>query len=261
VQDLPQLTSRRHPVVQRFRQAAVRRRRGDPVLLDGDHLIDEALAAGVRLDAVLVADADADRLARYREAGAQIYRAAPAVLDAASPLRTPSGVVALAAWTPAPIASIVRGRQALAIGLVDVQDPGNVGGVIRSADALGATGVAAIGQTADPGGWKAMRGAMGSTFRVPVARDSLDAALAAAASACVPPLATVASGGTPLDAADLRGPVFVLLGNEGAGLPEAIVERAGGRLHIPMRTGVNSLNVGVTAALILYEARRQRAKL
>jgi TrmH family RNA methyltransferase len=245
-------------VVQRFRQAAARRRRGDPVLLDGDHLIEEALAAGVRLDAVLVADADVDRLARYREAGAQIYHAAPAVLDAASPVKTPSGIVALAVWSPAPLAAILRGRQALAIGLVDVQDPGNVGGVIRSADALGASGVAAIGQTADPGGWKAMRGAMGSTFRLPVARESLDTALAAAASARVRTLATVASGGTPLDAADLRGPVFALLGNEGAGLPASIVRRADDRLHIPMRAGVDSLNVAVSAALVMYEARRQR---
>jgi TrmH family RNA methyltransferase len=180
------------------------------------------------------------------------------VLDAASPVRSPTGVVALATWTPAPIARLFAPAPALAIGLVDVQDPGNVGGVIRSADALHATGVAALDGTADPAGWKAMRGAMGSTFRVPVARDGTDAAILAAAKAGARTIATVADGGTPLHEVDLRQSVFVLLGNEGAGLPEDVVQRAGVRVHVPMKSGVSSLNVGVTAALVLYEARRQR---
>ena len=257
--DLPRLTSRRHPVVERFRRAAARRASSDLVLLDGDHLIDEALHAGVRLDVVLVSDADPARLSRYRSAAPTVYRTTPAVLDAASPVRTPSGVVALATWKPARVPQVFAASPpALAIGLIDVQDPGNVGGVIRSADALHATGVAALDGTADPAGWKAMRGAMGSAFRIPVARDGTDAAIQAAAKAGVRTIATVATGGTALDEVDLRQPVFVLFGNEGAGLPEDVVRRADLRLHVPMKSGVSSLNVGVTAALVLYEARRQR---
>jgi TrmH family RNA methyltransferase len=258
VHDLPRLTSRRHPVVQRFRHAASKRHGADAVVLDGEHLVDEALRAGIVLDVVLVSDAAPALLGRYRSAARTVYRAARAVLDAASPVRSPTGVVALATWTPAPIARLFATAPALAIGLVDVQDPGNVGGVIRSADALHATGVAGLDGTADPAGWKAMRGAMGSTFRVPVARDGTDAAILAAAKAGARTIATVADGGTPLHEVDLRQSVFVLLGNEGAGLPEDVVQRAGVRVHVPMKSGVSSLNVGVTAALVLYEARRQR---
>ena len=256
--DQPRLTSRRHPVVERFRRAAARRDRGDLVVLDGEHLVDEAMGAGLRLDVVLVSDAEPALLPRYRSAAATVYRATAAVLDAASPVRTPGGVVALATWKPAPIAQIFARAPALAIGLVDVQDPGNVGGVIRSADALDGSGVAALDGTADPAGWKAMRGAMGSTFRVPVSRDGTEAAIQAATRSGARIIATVASGGTSLEDVDWREPVFVLLGNEGAGLPDDLVRRADVRVHVPMKRGVSSLNVGITAALVLYEARRQR---
>jgi TrmH family RNA methyltransferase len=246
--------------VERFRRAATRRDSGDVVLLDGEHLVDEALRAGIRLDVVLVSDAAAALLPRYRSAAPAVYRTTSAVLDAASPVRTPRGVVALATWTPAPLAQIFASRPALAIGLIDVQDPGNVGGVIRSAEALDGTGVAALDGTADPAGWKAMRGAMGSAFRVPVARAGTAAAIQAAVGAHTRTIATVATGGTALEDVDLRQSVFVLFGNEGAGLPDDVVRRADLRVHVPMKSGVSSLNVGVTAALVLYEARRQRTR-
>ena len=143
--------------------------------------------------------------------------------------------------------------------LVDVQDPGNVGAVIRAADALGASGVAALDGTAHPGGWKALRGAMGSTFRVPVAREQTDRAMGEMRRAGLRIVATVAASGTPLDRLDLRGPICLLLGNEGAGLPDSLSAGADERVTIPMRAGAESLNVAVTASLLLYEARRQRS--
>ena len=228
------------------------------MLLDGEHLVDDAVAAGVRLDVVLIDERARARYADYRNAAARVFLVSPPVMGAASPVRTPSGVVALAEWSASPIERIFADRPSLAIGLVDVQDPGNVGGVIRSADALGATGVAALDSTADPAGWKAMRGAMGSAFRIPVAHQSVESAIQAATTLGVRTIATVATGGSALAEVDLRESVFVLLGNEGAGLPDNLVRRAAVRVHVPMRRGVSSLNVGVTAALVLYEARRQR---
>jgi TrmH family RNA methyltransferase len=144
------------------------------------------------------------------------------------------------------------------LGLVDVQDPGNVGSAIRSSHGLGATGVLALGSTADPGGWKALRGAMGSTFRIPIACGSLDEGLRAARALGVQILATTSASADPIDQADLTRPTLVLLGNEGAGLPHHVADLATGRVTVPMRSGVDSLNVAVTAAVILYEARRQR---
>ncbi len=104
----------------------------------------------------------------------------------------------------------------------------------------------------------ALRGAMGSAFRLPVARATLESTLAAARSAGARVYAATADG-TAVDQCDLTGPTLLLLGSEGLGLPESALEEANGRVAIPMRGGINSLNVAVTAALLLYEARRQRS--
>ena len=143
--------------------------------------------------------------------------------------------------------------------LSQVQDPGNVGAIIRAAEACGATGVVAGEGTADPFGWKALRGAMGSTFRVPVATGhTLAEAVAAARAAGLRVFATGARDGTPLAACDLRGPSAILFGGEGAGLPQDLQDASDERLTIPMRPPVESLNVAIAAALVLYEAARQR---
>lgn len=231
------------------------------MLLDGSHLITEALASGVAIELLLTTDDGAPELAaRAQAAGAAVYTCPPPVLEAASPVHTSSGVVAIASWEPAAGPALFARTPALILGLVGVQDPGNAGSAIRSADALGATGVAVLDGSADPAGWRALRGAMGSTFHLPVARLSSDALFEEARRARVTIAATVASGGDPADAVDFRSPLLVLLGNEGAGLADSIVAKADLKVSVPMRQGVESLNVAVTAALVLYEARRQRAK-
>jgi TrmH family RNA methyltransferase len=254
----PRITSRQHEVVRRIR-AASRHPAGGVVVLDGEHLVVEALDARLPVEIVLSAGAKSAVVARAQTSGALVYDASDAVIGAASPVRTPSGIVALTRWAPVAIEDAFRERDALVLGLVDVQDPGNAGSAIRAADALGATAVAALGATAHPGGWKALRGAMGSTFHLAVARGETEAAIAAARGRGLQILATVAGGGTPVENADFRKPTLVLLGGEGAGLPEDILSMADMAVTIPMRRRVNSLNVSVAAALVLYEARRQRA--
>ncbi len=266
---LPRITRRQDPVVTRCRDIASRAVDDDSVLLDGPHLVLDALRASVPVDLVLVTTALLDTpsaemrevLRLAGEAGVEVLEGTTGVLDAASPVRTPSGVVAIARWTPVPLEGLWAPAPALVVGLVDVQDPGNAGAAVRSADGLGATGIVMIGATADPASPKALRGAMGSSFRVPVARGSLAKTLAAARSAGVQIAATTspASGTVDLHAADLTGPVLVLFGNEGAGLPAPLVAGADVRLSIAMRPGVNSFNVAVTTALVLYEARLQRS--
>jgi TrmH family RNA methyltransferase len=263
------LTSRQHPIVRAFREAARTPGQAPAVLLDGVHVIREALEAAVRVRTLLVGPQFLERASsRDREIvdaaerrGAAVHHVSAPVLDAASPVRTPSGVVALAEWSPARLHDTFAPSPTLAIALVDVhdvQDPGNVGAVIRCADALGATGVVALGTTAHPGGWKALRGAMGSTFRLPVARGAWADVLPHVRAARVAVLATVAEDGVPVGELDWRRPSMVLVGNEGAGLPQDALADADQRVMIPMRQGVNSLNVSITAALVLYEARRQR---
>ncbi len=252
------ITSRQHPIVRRFRRVALRRA-GDPlVLLDGEHLVDEALSAGVAIDALITDGRRSSVVSRARAAGASVYEAGTAVLEAVSPVKTPSGIVAIAAWHPGAIASALDDPHGLALGLVDVQDPGNLGSVIRAAAALGATGVLALDRSADPGGWRALRGAMGSTFRVPIARGRASDALAEARRRGLRVAAATIGSGEPIGQADLRQPLLLCLGGEGAGLPADIEEQADLRLTIAMERGVESLNVAVTAGIILVEARRQR---
>jgi TrmH family RNA methyltransferase len=253
------ITSRQHAIVQRCRRIA-RRAEPDVVLLDGEHLIAEALDAAVRLE-LLLTDGRADALvSRAQGSGAAIYECSSSVLEAASPVRTPSGLVALARWRAVSIEDALQGAEALVLALCGVQDPGNVGSAIRSADALGATGVLVLDGSAHPGGWKALRGSMGSVFRVPVGVGTLDEAARAAKRRGLQIAASVAAHGIPADMADLRSPSIVLLGNEGAGLSDAAVSHATLRVTIPMRGRINSLNVAATAALLLYEARRQRTQ-
>jgi len=244
--------------VKRFRRVAARKPGDTAVLLDGEHVIAEALDAGVPLEAILTDGRPSPVARRARAAGVSVVQGTAAVLDAASPVRTSSGIVAIAEWSPATADSALEGARALAIGLVDVQDPGNVGSVIRASDALGATGVIALEQSADPGGWKALRGAMGSTFHLPVARGRLRETVAEARHRGLRITAAAAASGQAPDELDLTLPRLVLLGSEGAGLPDATIQDADDLVTIPMRAGVNSLNVAVTAALILFDARRQR---
>jgi TrmH family RNA methyltransferase len=251
--------SLRHPFVKRCREVAADRDRGDVVLLDGEHLVADALAAGVEIEGVLTDGRAPDVVARAAARGVAIHRASPSVLEAASPVRSPTGIVALARWAPRSVDAVLAADLPLVIGLAGVQDPGNVGGIIRSAEALGATGVIAFDGTADPGGWKALRGAMGSTFRLAIGRGTIADARVAARARGIRVVATVLSNGMPLTATTLTGPLLVFVGSEGAGLDDEIVDAADVRITIPMHGAANSLNVGVAAALILWEASRARA--
>lgn len=266
---LPRITRRQDPVVARCRDIVSHAVKDDSVLLDGPHLVLDALRASVPIDLVLVTTTLLDTpsaelrevLRLAREAGVEVFEGTTGVLDTASPVRTPSGVVAIAHWTPAPLDALWTPPPALVVGLVDVQDPGNAGAAVRSTDGLGASGIVMIGATADPASPKALRGAMGSSFRVPVARASLAKTLVAARSAGVQIVATTSPAPDTVDlhAADLTRPTLVLFGNEGAGLSAPLVADADVRLSIAMRPGVNSFNVAVTTALVLYEARLQRS--
>jgi TrmH family RNA methyltransferase len=185
-------------------------------------------------------------------------------MAAMSPADTPSGLVAIARHELAPLDNAFAGDRAaapLALVAESVQDPGNLGAMIRTAEAAGATGVVACGASADPFGWKALRGAMGSTFRLPVARvTSAREAIEAARRSGLRVVASAARADTPLFHAALRGPTALLLGGEGAGLRPDVLELADEVIAIPMQPPVESLNVAVAAGLLLYEAVRQRSK-
>ena len=262
---MERIASRQNPIVKRFRDLARTGPSADAMVLDGEHLIEDALGAAVPIEIAAFSDTLltgrlATLAARVAATGARVVAVPDDVLAALSPVRTPSGAVAIGHYRAATLAQLLEAPAPLILLLHGVQDPGNVGATIRAAEACGATGLAASDGSADPFGWKALRGAMGSTFRLPVAtHQDVGQVLAAATAAGIRIYATVPRGGTRLASADLGRACAVMLGGEGPGLPDALVERADERLTIPMREPVESLNVATAAALIVYEAARQRS--
>jgi TrmH family RNA methyltransferase len=262
---MERIASRQNPIVKRFRDLARTGSSADAMLLDGEHLIEEALAAEVPIEVAAFADRQvtehrASLIARTAAAGARIIVVPDQILTAISPVKNPSGAVAIARRCAAPLAALLDAPSPLILLLHEVQDPGNAGAIVRVAEACGATGIVTSDGSADLFGWKALRGAMGSTFRLPIAaRQPLAGVVTQARGAGMRVFATVPRGGVPLADADLRGPAAVLLGGEGAGLPDSLIALADLGLTIPMRPPVESLNVATAAALIVYEADRQRS--
>ena len=267
---MERIASRQNPLVRRFRELARGTDSSGAVLLDGAHLLQEALRSHVPVDLVAIADRvtarDGPALAdEAQRAGARVLHVSDQVLAAMSPVRQPSGVAAIARCHPATLAQCLAqptgatAQPPLVLILAGVQDAGNVGAIVRAAEGCGATGIICSEGTADPFGWKALRGAMGSTFRMPVAvHQPMHAIVAELRTRHVAVLATVPRDGTPLGSCDLRGPVAIMLGAEGAGLTFDAATAADARITIPMRAPVESLNVAIAAALILFEATRQR---
>jgi RNA methyltransferase, TrmH family len=259
------IASRQNPLVARYREAA--RDRADGVmLLDGVHLVEDALAAGTRIREAAIA---AERLSeneghelasRLDRAGVDVVSATAPVMAALSPVRSTSPIVALAD-RPNGVVDVFGRAMPCVLVAVDVQDPGNVGAIVRVAEAAGATGVIAAGSSADPFGWKALRGSMGSALRLPVRSDrrAAEDLLGELRGRGCRVIATIPHGGRSIFDVDLRGPLAIAIGGEGSGLSPALLDHADVRVTIPMQAPVESLNVAVTAALVLYEARRQRA--
>lgn len=246
-----------------FRELA--RGDGSSMLLDGWHLLGEAAAARIDVDTVAVCgpptDSEQRAIDRLRRSGAHIVEVSGTVLNALSPVNSPTGVVARARRPSIRGVAILEPAPALVLAAAGVQDPGNAGAIVRSAAAAGATGVVFDESSADPWGWKALRASMGSAFHVPVLRArSVAAMIGEWKSAGLRIMATVPRGGATMYDADFRDPCAVLLGGEGAGLPSELVDGADVRVTIPMREGIESLNAAVAAALLLYEARRQRSQ-
>lgn len=259
------IASRQNPVVSRCRRLARGRSAEDPaLLLEGWRLIEAALDAGLALEllaapAAVLTGAASQLASRAATAGARVVAATAPVLDAMSPVSSPSGLVAIARPPSPALESVTRPAPALVAVLAGVQDPGNVGAIVRVLDAAGGSGVVACGNSADPFSWKALRGAMGSAFRLPVVRAGTVAEVVARLKTQgVRVVAADAHGGSSPYDLDWRRPVACLLGSEGAGLPAADLALADDRVTIPMRAGVESLNVSATAAILAYEARRQR---
>jgi TrmH family RNA methyltransferase len=144
------------------------------------------------------------------------------------------------------------------IVLAGLQDPGNLGTILRSAEAFGAAGIVSLPGTVSPWNQKAMRASAGSVFRLPVVQAGVEECFAHLREAGIKVLTGVARGGLPADLVDFSAAVALLIGNEGNGVPEEIGARADEAITIPCPGPVESLNASVASSVLLYEASRQR---
>src|SRR5579863_295067 len=260
---------------------------GEPIGVEGPKLVEDALRSGLQAEALLVSEAgeasDLERILRAAsesEAGiprSRVMRTTGKLFASVAGTETPQGVAALfrqRAWEfddvlrgAAAADGSLRGDAALVVVMAAVQDPGNIGTIVRSAEAFGATGVVTTRGSADPWSPKALRASAGSGLRFPMLRGMATPVLLAQLRVAGVKIVAASSHslavtGAGVDAAaDLREAVAIFIGNEGAGLPQEIEHVADARISIPMSAAVESLNAAVAASVVLYEAARQRKSL
>ncbi len=231
--------------------------------MEGAELLAVAIAAGADIEAVYV-DPEGAGTPAVRDvtgvvlaAGGRVFDLAPGVMERVASTVTPQPLLAVVSYTSAPWSSLDRAT--LVVVCVDVRDPGNLGTVIRTADAAGVDVVVCCDGTVDPTNPKTVRATAGSLFHVPVVAGGATVdALAELRARGFTTVATVVRGGTDYVGFDWARPVALVLGNEAAGLDEALVASLDARVTIPMAGRSESLNVGVSAAVLCFEALRQR---
>jgi TrmH family RNA methyltransferase len=234
------------------------------IAIEGLHLVQEALKSGLHLHTVLVRAGSEGLLEQlaFRDTPEVLIAAEPVFLSAAV-TEHPQGIAALVDPPAFTIDALFQGPPSaaerttpLVVIAGGLQDPGNLGTLVRSAEAFGATGMILLPGTVSLWNAKTLRASSGSAFRLPVLSLAADEAFAALDQRGVRIFAAVAREGA--GPADLCGPSALLLGNEGAGLPEAWINRADARVTIPCPGPVESLNAAVAGSVLLYEAMRQR---
>ena len=256
------IRSRSNPLVRRL-WALKEKTGGELMLLEGPKLVAEALASGIEVveAAASPRQAQGDRaglLPALRSRGVPVRLVDEGVLASLSEVETSQGLIALARRPAFDEERIYEGTP-LVLVAAGIQNPGNLGALLRTTEAAGGTGAYLTDGAADPFSWKALRGSMGSAFRLPHRRRLTTAdALARLEAHGVSVVAADPGGARRYDEADLRRPVALVVGREGAGLAPETRARAAAAVAIPMARGVESLNVSVAAGVLLFEAARQR---
>jgi RNA methyltransferase, TrmH family len=190
----------------------------------------------------------------------ELAQAPDSVFQSVAATVNPQGIAALVEVQPPEFASILRQTDLLLLVACGVQDPGNLGTMMRSAEAFGASAFATLKSTVSLANPKAVRASGGAVFRLPAYAGFEDALLLAQlARVGVRVIAADPRASATISVCDLRGPLALLAGNEAAGLGPELSRRAEVRLRIPMQRGINSINAAIAAGIFLYEAARQRS--
>jgi RNA methyltransferase, TrmH family len=270
---LRRIEGRHNSLVKELRLAFARAERteeGD-CAIEGLRIVEEAIRSGLRFRAVFFresAESHAERLLPQIGAHVETLLLPDKLFDSAVPSETPQGVAALVRVKSFTLEEITERLQVGPILVVTgLQDPGNLGTILRSAEAFGSAGVVLGEGTVSPFNSKVIRASAGSLFRIPLVisktagskmAGGLEGILAEFRAQGIRLIATSSHKGTSLDQAGLTGPTAIFIGSEGSGLPRGLMSQLDETVVIPHSPHVESLNAGVAGSIVLYEAARQR---
>ena len=257
---LRHVASRENALVKQLRKAFAKGELTDDghCAIESVRVVEEAIRSGLRFKAIFFcesATARAERVLPQLHANVDAVVLPDEIFRTAVATEAPQGVAALVKLQHFTLEDLLRGPQSLVVGVAGVQDPGNLGTILRSAEAFGATGVLIGTGTVSPYNSKVVRAAAGSLFRLPHVHELPLESLHERGLRVV---ATSSHKARTLSEADLRGPLCLLIGNEGAGVPRELLKQADEVVAIPHSPKVESLNAGVAASILLYEIARQR---
>jgi TrmH family RNA methyltransferase len=270
---LRRVTSRQNGLVKELRKAFTQ---GEPtsegyIAVEGVRIIEEAIRSGLRFQAVFFSDAGsahAARLLPQTASNVEVMLLPDDVFASAVSTESPQGVAALVKLRLHKLEDLLepgdqglQGKNQLLLGVAGIQDPGNLGTIIRSAEAFVVRAVLLGEKTVSHFNPKAVRASAGSLFREPLIRVKLGESIAALKQHGLRVLATSSHKGKPLHEANFTGAAMIIVGNEGAGVPQEILSLADELVTIPHSARVESLNAGIAASILLYEAARQRKVL
>jgi RNA methyltransferase, TrmH family len=260
------ITSAANPLVKRVRLLGDRkqRRRESAFVVQGVQPVWQAVEARADVEVLIVAPdllrhpGAAAMVAEQEAAGMPVARLSAELFGRIADRDGPSGLAAIVRSVPLALAGLPAGPDSLFAALHSPGNPGNVGTIIRTVSAAGGAGVILIGPSADPHDPAAVKASMGALFTVPVAlAQSAAEFLDWAAARAVTVVAASGRAGVSCWDADLQPPLALLLGSEGAGLPDHVLAAAGLQIAIPMTGTAESLNLAVAAGVLLYEVRRR----
>ncbi len=260
---LRRIEGRHNALLKELRQAFSR---GEPTeggyyAIEGLHILEEAIRSGVQFRAVFFsssAAAKAERLLPHIGAHVGTVMLPEKLFASAVPSETPQGVAAIARWKESSLDDLLAPTQVgPLLAVAGVQDPGNLGTILRSAEAFGAAGAILGEGTVSPFNPKVVRASAGSVFRLPTVRSKLSPAIARLRRQGLRLIATSSHKGTPLPEARLARSSVIFIGSEGSGLSRELFSQMDELVAIPHSAKVESLNAGVAASIVLYELARQ----
>ena len=237
--------------------------------IEGLRIVEEAIRSGLRFRAVFFSESGkrlTERLMPQLKANVETLVLPDKLFASAVPSETPQGVAALVRLKQFKLQDVLGGgqtdgRPALVVGVVGIQDPGNLGTLLRSAEAFDATGVVLGEKTVSAYNSKVVRASAGSLFRIPMVRTKSTEVVSQLRERGIRLLATSSHQGTRLHEARLAEPLAIFIGSEAAGVPREVLSMVDEVIAIPHSSKVESLNAGVAASIVLYEAARQRQAL